>query len=154
MPLGRKGIWSKRDPYNLRMQRGLVLFAHGARDPRWRQPFERLTARVRAARPDLAVRLAFLEMMSPDLLVAADELVAAGCKSLLVVPIFLGQGGHVRAHLPSVVAQVRIRHPALHVELRAAIGEDETVLAAIAQAVLAGLGSGAGTGEGADISRT
>lgn len=154
MPLGRKGIWSEQAPYNLRMQRGLVLFAHGARDPRWRQPFERLAAKVGAARPDLAVRLAFLEMMAPDLMAATDDLVAAGCRSILVVPIFLGQGGHVRAHLPAVVAQVRARHPAIYVELRTAIGEDETVLAAIAQAVLTGVGSATGTGQGADISRT
>ncbi len=147
-----------RPPIIGTMNRGLILFAHGARDPRWRAPFERLTAKISTARPDLAVRLAFLEMMAPDLGTAADELAAAGCTSLVVVPIFLGQGGHVREDLPAVVAQVRARHPGLYVELRAAIGEDDTVLAAIAQAVLAGVGSGAGAhagaGQGTDASRT
>lgn len=140
------------------MPRGLVLFAHGARDARWREPFERLAAKITAQRPDLLVRLAFLEMMAPDLRTAADELAGAGCTSIVVVPIFLGQGGHVRQDLPDVVAQVRARHPAVHVELRAAIGEDDTVLAAIAQAVLAGVDSGAGasagTGAGTEDSRT
>lgn len=28
---------------------GIVLFGHGARDPRWAEPFERLAARLRGA---------------------------------------------------------------------------------------------------------
>ena len=60
------------------MAAGLVLFAHGARDPQWREPFERLAGKVRAARPDLAVSLAFLELMTPDLATATDALVAQG----------------------------------------------------------------------------
>lgn len=117
---------------------GLVLFAHGARDPRWREPFERLADKVRAARPDLVVSLAFLELMTPDLATAADTLVAQGCRALTVVPVFLGQGGHVREDLPAAVAAVRARHPGVQVALRAAIGEDDAVLAAIAQAVVRG----------------
>jgi sirohydrochlorin ferrochelatase len=30
------------------MTQGLILFAHGARDPRWAAPFEAVAARVRA----------------------------------------------------------------------------------------------------------
>ena len=42
------------------MIRAIVLFAHGARDPRWAQPFEAIAARVRAAAPDCRVALAYL----------------------------------------------------------------------------------------------
>ena len=56
------------------MRQGLILLAHGARDPRWREPFERLADRVREKRPDVAVSLAFLELMAPDLLAAGEEL--------------------------------------------------------------------------------
>ena len=119
--------------------KGLVLFAHGARDPRWREPFERLARKVEAARPDLAVGLAFLEIMRPDLSAATDDLVARGCRSLRVVPVFLGQGGHVREDLPAVVDAVRKRHPGLSIELREAIGEDDAVLDQIVQTALAGL---------------
>ncbi|MDW9242132.1 hypothetical protein C7S13_1888 [Burkholderia cepacia] len=30
---------------------GIVLFGHGARDPSWAEPFERLAARLRGAAP-------------------------------------------------------------------------------------------------------
>lgn len=46
---------------------GLILFAHGARDPRWALPFEQVAQRVRAMRPGLVVSLAYLELMPPRL---------------------------------------------------------------------------------------
>ncbi len=118
---------------------GLVLFAHGARDPRWREPFERLESKVRAMRPDLVVSLAFLETMQPSLGEAVDGLVAQGCVAIRIVPLFLGQGGHVREDLPAMVERVRSRHPGIALEMRQAVGEDEAVLAQIASVALAGL---------------
>ena len=56
----------------------MILFAHGAREPQWAEPFEALAKRVKAQAPDTPVRLAFLELMSPDLESAAAELIADG----------------------------------------------------------------------------
>jgi len=55
---------------------GILLFAHGARDPAWAQPFERArdALRQRAEAQGTTVRLAFLEFMSPDILAAGHEL--------------------------------------------------------------------------------
>ena len=47
--------------------RGLLLFAHGARDPQWALPFEAVAQRCRAARGADRVALAFLEFMTPAL---------------------------------------------------------------------------------------
>jgi sirohydrochlorin cobaltochelatase len=118
---------------------GLILFAHGARDPRWREPFERLSAKVRTERPEVAVRLAFLEFMEPDLAAAADELAAQGCLAIRVVPVFLGQGGHVREDLPAALARIRARHPRIAIAVRDAVGEDDRVLDRIAAVALEGL---------------
>ena len=42
------------------MKKALVLFAHGARDPRWAQPFQKLQKIAQSNLPDMAVELAFL----------------------------------------------------------------------------------------------
>jgi sirohydrochlorin cobaltochelatase len=118
---------------------GLVLFAHGARDPRWREPFERLAAKARAARPDVAVSLAFLELMDPRLDAAIDDLASRGCSAIRIVPVFLGQGGHVREDLPAAVERVRARHPGIAIQLREAVGEDDAVLERIAAVAVEGL---------------
>jgi sirohydrochlorin cobaltochelatase len=119
--------------------RGLILFAHGARDPGWGEPFERLLVRVRNAAPGHEVRLAFLELMSPGLAEAAAEVVANGAKSISVVPIFLGQGGHVRRDLPALIEELRMRHPGVTIECAAPVGEEESVLEAMARYCVAQL---------------
>jgi sirohydrochlorin cobaltochelatase len=119
---------------------GLLLFAHGARDPAWARPFERIAEHLRAAAPELNVGLAFLELMQPRLGEAADVLVAQGCTQITVVPLFLGAGGHVRRDLPLLLDELRLRHPHLSLRATAAIGEIDSVTQALATATLALLG--------------
>jgi sirohydrochlorin cobaltochelatase len=111
---------------------GLVLLAHGSRDGGWAEPFERLRDRVAQAVPEARVVLAYLELMSPDLPTAAAGLCAAGCRAIIVVPVFLGQGGHVRHDLPLLVQSAAARHPECAFRLAGAAGEDDGVLAALA----------------------
>lgn len=113
---------------------GLLLFAHGARDPRWAEPFEAVASRVRAARPGVTVRLAFLEFMAPDLGTAAAALVAEGCTTVEVLPLFLGAGGHVRKDLPALLETLRARHAGVEFRLHPAVGELPSVIDAMAAA--------------------
>jgi sirohydrochlorin cobaltochelatase len=122
---------------------GIVLFGHGARDARWAEPFERLAARLRAARSD-PVSLAYLELMTPDLPAAIAAQVAEGCEAVTVVPVFFGQGGHVRRDLPEVLDRCRAAHPSLKIECATAVGEDDGVLDAVAGYCLRQVGGAAG----------
>ena len=116
------------------MKAGLILFAHGARDPAWAAPFEAVAARARRAQPGAEVRLAFLELMTPSLPEAGAALAAAGCTQVAVLPLFLGTGGHVRKDLPRLVDALRTAHPGMTFQLHGAVGEDEGVIAAMAAA--------------------
>jgi sirohydrochlorin cobaltochelatase len=122
------------------MKRALVLFAHGARDPNWAAPFERLQKLVAARSPDVFVSLAFLELMTPSLPDLAAQLVQQGCDDVTVVPVFLGQGGHLRRDLPLIVEQLRADHSGLKVAVAGAAGEDAAVLEAIAAYCINSLG--------------
>ena len=124
------------------MSRAIVLFAHGARDPCWAEPFEAIAARVRNAAPGCEVALAFLELMAPTLQDAAANLVAAGATRIDVVPLFLGSGGHLRHDLPPLVAALRAAHLRVDIRLHAAIGEHAAVVAAMAAAAVAAAGFG------------
>ena len=66
--------------------RGIVLFAHGARDPEWARPFEAIHARVRTSRPEYPIALAYLELMSPTLEEAIAGLIAEGAVAVTVFP--------------------------------------------------------------------
>lgn len=114
---------------------GIILFAHGARDPAWAQPFEALRAHVTQLRPDTRVELAYLEFMSPSLPEAAQRLAAQGCTAVQVVPLFLGSGGHVRKDLPQLIQVLAQQHPGVQWTLQPAIGEHPEVIVAMAQVV-------------------
>lgn len=113
-------------------EHGLILFGHGSRDPRWAEPLHAIAARLRARMPSSAVELAFLEIMAPDLTAAANRLIANGAISLQIIPVFLGQGGHVREDLPRLVRSLRSDHPDVNIRLSVAAGESAAVLDGIA----------------------
>ena len=117
------------------MKQALVLFAHGSRDAQWAQPFEALRDRLA---PQFDVELAYLELMVPGLDEAVARLVARGARQVRVVPVFLGQGGHLKRDLPALAQSVRARHPGLELRLEPAIGEQPAVIAALAAAIARG----------------
>ncbi|MFT7724581.1 MAG: CbiX/SirB N-terminal domain-containing protein [Roseateles sp.] len=118
---------------------GLLLFAHGARDAAWARPFEAVAARLRAARPELPLALAYLEFMPPGLEDAAAALAATGCTRVHVLPLFLGTGGHVRRDVPPLLDGLRQRHGGVEWRLHPSLGEHDAVLHAICDACLATL---------------
>ena len=113
------------------MKTALVLFAHGARAASWAAPFERLRDSSAARLPDCVVRLAFLELMEPKLPETVAQLVADGVGEVTIVPVFLGQGGHLLRDLPLLADGLRAAHPGLQLTVAGAVGEDPGVLAAM-----------------------
>ncbi len=115
---------------------GIVVFAHGSRDARWRAPVEAVAARAAALDPAAKVECAYLDMVEPDLVTAVERLVAAGVAAVRVVPLFLGVGKHLREDLPRLVDDLRGRHPGIQVTLREAVGEDPDVIELLARKAL------------------
>ncbi|CAH0355007.1 sirohydrochlorin chelatase [Aquabacterium sp. CECT 9606] len=115
--------------------RGILLFAHGARDPNWARPFEAAADRLRervAGSAHAEVRLAFLEFMVPNLHEAGASLAHAGCQQVTVVPLFLGAGGHVRKDLPLLMTELAEKHPQVQWTLSRAVGETDLLIQALA----------------------
>ena len=120
----------------------LILFAHGARDPEWAEPMRRVRAAIHARSPELRVELAFLEFMAPELEPCAETLIGEGYERLIVVPMFIARGGHLKRDLPLLLDALRGRHPRISVELAEPVGEAEAIVQAMAGHVL-GLAGGA-----------
>ena len=120
-------------------KRALVLFAHGARAASWAAPFERLRDLTQARMPDVPVSLAFLELMEPRLPEQVAALTASGVTHITVVPVFLGQGGHVLRDLPLMVDQLRIDYPQTTINVVEAAGENAAVLNALSDYCVASL---------------
>ena len=117
-------------------QRGVVLFGHGSRDPLWRKPIEAVAARVHALDAAVAVRCAYLELTQPTLAATVDGLMAAGIRSITIVPMFLGVGKHAREDLPALLDALRTQHPAADFTLQVPVGEQPTMIELLAKIAL------------------
>ena len=110
----------------------ILLFAHGARDPSWAEPFRRIVTRLDQKQPGIRVELAFLELMPPTLASAVAGLAAEGIGHITVVPLFLAQGGHLKQDLPRLIDDIRGHYPSLRIDVTQAIGDSEDLTNAIA----------------------
>ena len=119
------------------MSSAIVLFAHGSRDREWARPFQQL-AEILRTKCDGPVTVAYLELMPPSLEEALAALARDGVNSVRVVPVFLGQGAHVKEDLPKLVAAAQRKHAALSIKLEPAIGEQPSVIEAIPAAIARG----------------
>lgn len=111
----------------------LVLFAHGARDAEWAEPVRRVRTAVCRDLPEVRVELAFLEFMKPSLRDCVERLVAERCQRIVVLPMFLARGGHLKRDIPLLVDELKGLHTAVCIELADTVGEAEVVVEAMAR---------------------
>ena len=100
----------------------LILFAHGARDPEWALPIQRVCSAVSA--------------QAPDLRDCAELLVTEGVERIVVLPMFIAQGGHLKRDVPILLEELRGRYPQIRFEQACPIGEAESIVQAMAAHVL------------------
>jgi sirohydrochlorin cobaltochelatase len=118
------------------MSTALILFAHGARDPEWANPMRRVQAAIRQRITSTSVELAFLEFLQPSLEDSVAQLVVQGADKIVILPMFIARGGHLKREVPAMIEGLRSTHKNVQFSLEAAIGEHETVVQAIAAAAL------------------
>ena len=111
---------------------GVILFAHGSRDPLWRLPIDAVAERMRAEQANLPVAVAFLELTAPDLPHTVELLMKQGVAHVRIVPMFLGVGRHAREDLPELVRGLTQAYPQMSFELLPAIGEHPAMTALMA----------------------
>jgi sirohydrochlorin ferrochelatase len=97
----------------------LVAVAHGSRDPRSAATISSLVDRVRSLRPDLDVRLAFLDLCAPRL-----DSVLSSVAQAVVVPLLLGRAYHADVDVPGAVSRAMAARPRLDVTGADVLGPD------------------------------
>ncbi len=106
------------------MKTGLILFAHGSRDPLWHTPLLAVRDRILRQAPELQVACAYLELSKPDLPSCVRRMLDQGVQRIRILPMFLGMGRHAREDLPQLVTALRETHPLLALDVLPALGED------------------------------
>lgn len=110
---------------------GILLLAHGSKDPNWKLPFEAIREETKRQFQG-PVSLAYLESINPDFIAAIDELAARGVEQVRIVPVFLAAGFHILGDLPRLIGTAKSRHGAIEFQLASTAGEAAIVQQAIA----------------------
>jgi len=120
----------------------LVACSHGTDDPRGRHAIRGLVASVRAARPGLEVREAFVDVQEPRVDAVVRTALDEG-RDVVVVPLLLSAGFHVHVDIAAAVAApdaaAAPRAVAAH-----ALGPDPRLIEVLARRLRA---AGAGAGD-------
>jgi len=83
-----------------------------------------LVDEVRRQRPDLDVRLSFLDLSTPRLSDVLAAVAADGHRDAVVAPLLLGNAFHARVDVPGVVARASRRYPRLRLSVARVLGGD------------------------------
>ena len=110
------------------MPDAVVLVAHGSRSGAGRADMADLAAAVARAVSEAEVRLGYLELCDPPATTVVDEVLDAGARDVVVVPLMLHAAGHSKSDVPAVVVEARHRHPAARIVYARPFGADHALL--------------------------
>lgn len=116
--------------------KGILLLGHGSRNPEWVVPFQSIREAILSQQAGARVEMGFIELMRPTLDEGIASLVAQGVGHVVIVPIFMAAGSHVRKDLPLMAAAAMERHPGLAIQLADPVGEAPEVIDAMANYAL------------------
>jgi sirohydrochlorin ferrochelatase len=106
----------------------LLVIAHGSRDPRHAATVHALSAQVRAMRPTLRVRAAFLDFDLPSVTKALESLAARGVREIVAGPLLLNHAFHAKSDIPAVLRRAPAR---LHIRQADVLGPSPLLTAAL-----------------------
>jgi sirohydrochlorin cobaltochelatase len=115
----------------------LLVIGHGTKSTAGVAEFAQLVDRVRLEHPGDDVEGGFLELSPPPIQDAVGKLVAAGHRTVDVVPLVLVAAGHSKGDVPAALARERERHPGLVFRYGRPLGPHPLLLADLADRLAA-----------------
>lgn len=110
------------------MKSGYIVLAHGSNasvSEANRIAFE-ITAILRQKSKDALIETAILNRDSglPGIEEGVERLVAAGAAEVIIAPLFLSGGMHIRSGIPDEMARLQARYPGVSIRMAEPLGAD------------------------------
>lgn len=104
--------------------RALILLSHGSRQAAANQEMIALAQRMAALNdPSFSeIRYAFQQFAEPSFETVIADLANGGFEQVVVCPLFLSSGNHVREDLPAMIAQAAGSHPGMQISTTPHLG--------------------------------
>lgn len=106
------------------MQQGVILLGHGSRQPEANQEIFQITEQVKTMGGNALYETCFLQFGEPSLPTAIAEMVDAGVKRIIIVPVLLTVGTHIKIELPELIREQQGKYPGVTFVLAPHLGAD------------------------------
>jgi len=113
------------------LRAALVAVAHGSPSERGDAAVVALVSEVTRRRPDLTVRIAYLNHAKPSVSEALVELAVEGVRRAVVLPLLLHTGYHATTDIEKAVAEAAALAPDLEVQRAGTLGPDRRLIGVV-----------------------
>ncbi|WP_457570466.1 sirohydrochlorin chelatase [Desulfovulcanus sp.] len=97
--------------------KGIIILGHGSRRKTVSQSFSRMVGRIAQRISNARVEPAFFSLGRPTLEEKASELIAEGCKEIIIFPYFLYNGNHVEKDIPTMLQSLKQKYSEINFRL-------------------------------------
>lgn len=106
------------------MKTGIILLSHGSRAPEAQVTVDEITDHINKMRTFDYLVSASLQFNQPDLPSAIEMAVSAGMEMIIVVPMFLYNGLHMKEDIPEIIQEESKKYPGVEFAMTRNIGGD------------------------------
>lgn len=108
-------------------QEAVIVVGHGSRNEEAKSAFLEAVALIRKKLPGIRIEPAFFQFSSQDIPKALENLVQEGYSKIIILPLFLFSGVHVRGDIPDLIKKEKGRFPNLDIFLVSPLWPDERI---------------------------
>ncbi len=106
------------------MKIGIILLGHGSRSYDAQLTVEKLVSQIKNTGMFDYVDGAMLQFNQPDLSSAISKAVSCGINRIIIVPLFIFRGIHMKEDIPEILEKERALYPGIKIDLAGNIGAD------------------------------
>ena len=112
------------------MKRGLFILAHGSRSPEAKKQLETVVGNIekKGEARFQYIESGAMELSKPSFPEGIQNLVDKGAEEIVIVPLFLFFGNHIKKDIPRILEDIKGKHPEVKFTLTKPIGEDPRIV--------------------------
>lgn len=113
------------------MKTGLFVLGHGSQAQEADEIFSNIVEMVMNITAFDLVGLGSLQISKPSFQEGIEDLVHRGAEHIVIVPMFIFQGNHVKYDIPEALEKIKLQYPAVKFTLAKHIGADARIASII-----------------------
>lgn len=121
------------------MKNGLLVLGHGSKAAEADAIFTRIVDHVRQISAFEHVAMGSLQLSRPTFAEGVQALLEQGVEQMVIMPMFIFQGNHVKYDIPEELETLRRQHPGVRFIMAGPIGADQRLADIIEERALVAL---------------